>query len=113
MSHNYYSEINLHITWHSKDSLPQLTPRVEPIAHCCIRKKIVKLPGAFVHEMGGSETHIHAAVTTPPTLTISELIGQLKGASSHDVNEQLGTLGRVLQCQAGYGVVSSRTADLE
>jgi hypothetical protein len=29
MSHNHYSEINLHVTWHTKDSLPMLTRQVE------------------------------------------------------------------------------------
>ena len=32
MSHNYYSEINLHLTWHTKDSLPLLTPQVQALA---------------------------------------------------------------------------------
>ncbi len=33
MSRNYYSEINLHIVWHTKNSLPLLTPDVESLAH--------------------------------------------------------------------------------
>jgi len=49
----------------------------------------------------------------PPTLTISEFIGQIKGASSHEVNEQFALRGKVLQWQAGYGVVSFGTRDLE
>jgi putative transposase len=113
MSRNYYSEINLHITWHCKDSLPLLTLQIEPLAHRCIRQKIVNTPGAFVHEIGGTETHIHVAVSVPPALTISEFIGQLEGVSSHHVNEQLGARGKVLQWQGGYGVVSFGTGDLE
>jgi putative transposase len=37
----------------------------------------------------------------------------LKGASSHEVNEQLGLCGKVLQWQAGYGIVSFGAGDLE
>jgi len=66
-----------------------------------------------VHEIGGIETHVHLAVTIPPTLLISECIGQLKGGSSHDVNEEAGKRQKVLQWQAGYGVVSFGTKDLE
>jgi hypothetical protein len=33
MSRNYYAEINLHITWHTKDSAPLLIPAVEAAAH--------------------------------------------------------------------------------
>ncbi|MGD0898035.1 MAG: IS200/IS605 family transposase [Thermoguttaceae bacterium] len=113
MSHNYYSEVNLHLTWHCKDSLPLLTPQVEPVAHRCVRQRIINTPGAFVHEIGGTETHMHVALSIPPTLLISEFIGQLKGASSHEVNEQVGLQGKVLQWQAGYGVVSFGTRDLE
>jgi len=113
MSHNYYSEINLHLTWHTKESLPLLTPQVQEIVYRCMRQKIINMPGAFVHEIGGIETHMHVAVSVPPTLLISEFVGQLKGASSHEVNEQLGMHGMKLQWQVGYGVVTFGTRDLE
>jgi putative transposase len=112
MSRNYYSDINLHLTWHCRDSSPLLTPTVEPLAHRELRHKIVNTPGVFVHEIGGTETHVHIAVTIAPTLVISEFIGQLKGASSHEVNEQMKLRGKVLQWQSGYGVVSFGTRDL-
>jgi putative transposase len=76
MSRNYYSEINLHIVWHT------------------------------------IETHVHIALSVPPTLTISEFVGQLKGRSSHDVNEAMGQRAKMLQWQIGYGVVSFGTRDL-
>lgn len=113
MSRNYYSEINLHIVWHAKSSLPLLTPEVEPLAHRFIRQRIIDTPGAFVHEIGGIETHVHVAVTVPPSLTISEFIGQIKGGSAHDVNQQAGRRDKVLQWQSGYGVVSFGTRRLE
>ena len=83
------------------------------MAYRYVRQKIINTPGAFVHEIGGTETHTHLAVSVPPTLLISEFVGQLKGASSHEVNEQLGLHGKKLQWQAGYGVVSFGTGDLD
>jgi len=112
MSRNYYSEINLHIVWHTKNSSPLLTPMIEPLTNRLLKKRIMDTPGAFVHEIGGIENHVHLAVSIPPTLTISEWIGQLKGGSSHDVNEQIGEQSKVLEWQAGYGVVSFGTGDL-
>jgi len=112
MSRNFYSEINLHITWHTSADRPLLTPRIEPLTHRELRNKIVNWPGAFVHEIGGTEDHVHLAVTILPTITISEFIGQLKGASSH-VNRQSGKGHKALEWQAGYGVVSFGTKDLE
>jgi putative transposase len=109
MSRNYYSEINLHIIWHAKNSSPLLTPAIESLAQRVLRKRIADWPGAFIHDIGGTETHVHLAVTLAPTILISEFIGQLKGGSSHDVNQKL---GQSLEWQAGYGVVSFGTRDL-
>ncbi len=89
-----------------------LTPQIEPVAHRIIKERILKTPDVFIHEIGGTDTHIHIALTAPPTLTISTFIGQLKGASSHDVNQHFATRGKVLEWQAGYGVVSFGTKDL-
>jgi len=113
MSRNYYSEIHLHLTWHAKGSLPLLTADVETLVQRYMRQRIVKTPGAFVHEIGGTDTHVHVSVTAAPTLLISEFIGQLKGASSHEVNKQLGLRDKTLQWQTGYGVVSFGTGQLD
>lgn len=113
MPHNYYSEINLHVTWHTKNSLPLLTPTVEPLVHRYIKQRLINEKGVFVHEIGGTETHIHLVLTIPPTIAVSELIGQLKGASAHEVNEQLGFRDKTLLWQTGYGVVGFGTGDLE
>jgi putative transposase len=113
MSQNYYSEINLHLTWHTKNSDRLLIGDVEIAAHRALRKRCVDEPGVFVHEIGGIETHVHLAVTIPPTLTISEFIGRLKGGTSRDVNARFGHGRKVLEWQTGYGVVSFGTGDLE
>lgn len=112
MSRNYYSEIDLHIVWHTKNSWRLLTPEVESLAHQFVKKRIADAPGAFYYEIGGIDTHVDVVVTVPPTLLISEFIGQLKGGSTHDVNEACGQRSKMLQWQAGYGVVSVGTRDL-
>jgi putative transposase len=112
MSHNYYSEINLHITWHTKGSIPLLTSEIEPLAHRALKKRLMDIDGVVVHEIGGIENHVHLRISIPPTVVISDLIGQLKGGSAHDVNQQVGRREKVLQWQAGYGVVSFGTRDL-
>ena len=111
MSRNFYAEIKLHITWHTKDSAALLVPQVEAVVHRYLRGRCIHTPGVFVHEIGGIETHVHLAVSIAPTILISEFIGQLKGSSSHEANQQLGR--RVLDWQSGYGVVSFGTRDLE
>jgi putative transposase len=112
MSDNYYSEINLHLTWHTKLSRPLLKPEIEAMTYACLREKIAKLGDIFEHEIGGTENHVHLAVTIEPTVKISEMIGALKGFSSHEVNRRSGFGRTVLQWQVGYGVVSFGTKDL-
>jgi putative transposase len=68
--------------------------------------------GSFVHAIGGTPTHVHLAVTVPPTLLVSEFIGKLKGGSSHEVNHQGSGNSKQLQWQGGYDVVSFGTRDL-
>ena len=62
MSRNFYSEINLHIVWHTKQSDPLLTPEVEAFVHNSIRQRLVKTPDVFVHEVGGIDIHVHVCL---------------------------------------------------
>jgi REP element-mobilizing transposase RayT len=112
MSKNVYSEINLHFVWHVKQSLPLISEVIEPGLWRFLRSYSLKTECLIFHEVGGTETHIHIAVTIPPTLTISEWIGKLKGASSHHVNHEL-VNRKLLDWQRGYGVVSFGTKDLQ
>jgi putative transposase len=112
MSRNYYSEIHLHIVWHAKLSQPLLIPEVESFTHRYLRQKLINTPGAFIHEIGGTESHVHLAVVIAPTVLISDLIGKLKAASSHEANQQVGWKQKLLEWQAGYSVVSFGTRNL-
>ena len=50
--------------------------------------------------MGGTENHIHLAVSIPPTLLVSDWIGKLKGASAHYTNHEV-TKRKSLEWQSG------------
>jgi putative transposase len=113
MSQNYYSEINLHITWHTKENGPVLVGDIEQFAHEELRKRIVNTPDVRVHEIGGTDDHVHVAVSVPPTQTPSTWIGQLKGGVAHEVNRRIRLSGKRLQWQSGYGATSFATAQLD
>ena len=112
MSQNYYSEILLHLTWHTKLSQPLLAGDVETLAWSYLREKAAKLGDVEIHAIDGIETHVHLAVSIEPTVTISETVGALKGYASHEVNRRLGIRGKSLEWQTGYGVVSFGAKDL-
>jgi putative transposase len=88
--------------WHTKNSLPLLTPQIEPLVHRFLKARIVQTSGAFVHEIGGIATHVHLAVTLAPTILVSEFVGQLKGGSSHDVNRAAERGHKVLEWTADF-----------
>jgi REP element-mobilizing transposase RayT len=111
MPRSIYAEINLHITWHTKDGATPIHGEVETRLHGYLRNRVVETDGVRFHAVGGLEDHVHLAVSIPPTLLVSEWIGGLKGASAHYVNHEVADR-KVLEWQSGYGVVSFGTKDL-
>ncbi len=111
MPRNVYSEIHLHITWHTKDSAAVLTDRIEDRTHHYLRHRASETAGVLVHEINGMPDHVHLAVRVPPTLLIADWIGELKGASAHYINHEIANR-KVLEWQTGYGVVSFGSKDV-
>lgn len=110
MSDAAYSEINFHITWHTKNNLPLIKSAIESKLYHFLKHKILEERGVYFHAIGGIEDHIHLAVSVPPTMQPAEWIGRLKGASSHHINQS--SNHKLLQWQRGYGIVSFGTRDL-
>lgn len=111
MSRRAYSEINFHITWHTKGNLPLLKPEIESKLYQFLKQKISETPETHFHAIGGIENHLHLAVSLPPTIQPAEWIGRLKGASSHHINQLAGH--KLLEWQNGYGILSFGTKDLK
>jgi len=102
---------NLHFVWHTKDNAPVLVPPLDQHLYRCLKDRALQTQGLFFHEIGGIEDHVHLVVSVPPTLLVSDWIGQLKGASSHNINHRIANR-HLLDWQTGYGVVSFGTGDL-
>ena len=111
MHRNVYSEINLHLTWHTKQNLPMLVDPIRDRLYRYLTHRVITTPNALLHAIGGIEDHVHLAVTVPPTVLVSDWVGRLKGASAHYINHDVAR-GCTLQWQEGYGVVSFGTRDL-
>ncbi|MBE7516486.1 MAG: IS200/IS605 family transposase [Chloracidobacterium sp.] len=111
MSDSVYSEINLHITWHTKNNLPMITPRIEDRLYHFLIHKIIETPGAYLHAIGGIETHVHIGISLEPNILVSDWIGKLKGGSSYYINHEVQP--KALEWQRGYGIVTFGTRDLQ
>ena len=79
-------------------------PEVEQVVHGLLTDRCQKSKGIYLHAIGGTETHVHLAISIEPQVTISEMVKDLKGGSSFDTNQELGAA--TLGWQRGYGVVS-------
>lgn len=111
MSDAVYSEINFHITWHTKASLPMIRGKIEDRLYHFLTHKILETPGARLHALGGIETHVHIAASLQPNILVSEWIGKLKGASSYYINHEVQP--KSLEWQRGYGILTFGTKDLK
>ena len=111
MSLRAYAEINLHFVWHTTNNEPVLVDEIEAQLHRYLRGRAMETPGLFLHQVGGTDDHVHLVASVPPTLLVSEWVGRLKGAGSHFINHQIANR-KVLAWQTGYGVVSFGTKDL-
>lgn len=85
-----------------------LTPRIREHLLTTIRLKCERL-GCFVHAVNAVSDHIHLALEIPPSRAVSAVVGQIKGASAHEMNQlRSGSLA----WQEGYGVLTFRGSEL-
>jgi putative transposase len=80
-----YWKIYYHFIWSTKNRLPVIESAFEPKLYSAIAAKAQNMEG-FVHAIGGTEDHIHLAVSVPPKIAPAKFIGDVKGNSSHFFN---------------------------
>ena len=102
MSHIYY-ELYYHIIWGTKYRFDLITDEISMMIEDALSRKIIQLGGQQL-EYNSVEDHCHLLAKIPPPISISDFIGQIKGYSSHEVNQQKGD--KYLNWQQGFGVVS-------
>ncbi len=96
----------------------QRTPE-NHISSASFRPDLLKILNAEVKERGGYPIrhnavfdHVHLLVRLPPTIAVSQFIGQVKGATAFRVNHEIKPEFKV-RWQEGYGVLTLRENELE
>jgi putative transposase len=87
------------------------SPEISKGAFAELKAKCRRIKGAYLHGLGGTDTHVHLALSIEPFVTISDLVQELKGASSFEVNKRMSR--KALEWQRGYGVVSFGKRNLD
>jgi REP element-mobilizing transposase RayT len=99
-----YWRLHYHAVWACKNRERLITPEFEPQLHEYIFGKGTEL-GAIMHAVDGIEDHLHSVFSLGPKFSLSDFIGNLKGASSHWVTHVL-KHPLAFDWQRGYGVVT-------
>ena len=82
-----------------------ITPEIESAVHGFIREEFAKCK-CHLDSLNGTADHVHAQFLLHPDLTIRQVMKQVKGASSHSIN-QSELLDRKFAWQVGFGAFST------
>ena len=97
-----YHEMYFHVNWHCHGNHGLITPGVEPLLYEAIRDYCHRYHGVSLLAVGGTQNHIHMVIQAEPAVCLSDLVGKVKGFSSHEINQKVGA--KTLQWQKGYGI---------
>src|SRR5438552_1829486 len=104
-----FHQLYYHAVWATKNREPQLVAALRPTLVETIEDKCRRLD-CRLHAANAVADHIHVALEIPPSRAVSAVVGQLKGACAHAMNQL--QPGSVLW-QDGYGIVSFRRTELD
>jgi REP element-mobilizing transposase RayT len=106
-----FHQLYYHFAWatHSRAAL----------IHRDYRSDLLKIVNEEAKKRGGwpirhnaMPDHVHLLVRLPPTICVSDSIGQVKGATAHRVNDEIKPRVK-LKWQEGYGVLTLRKDEVE
>jgi putative transposase len=103
-----FTQLYVHLVWATWDRAPILTDELLGVVDRSIRHECVQL-GAEVVAFGGVADHVHLLVRIPAPLSVSALVKQVKGATSHLITNRLKI---PFKWQGGYGAFSCSKRNL-
>jgi REP element-mobilizing transposase RayT len=110
MAHTFFQNY-FHLVWSTKERLPLILDankgRVFEYLGGCL-----KTLGCIPLQIGGMSDHIHLLAAIPPKFAVSEIVRDIKVASSKWINSSL-TNTKGFSWQEGYGSFSVSTSQKE
>ncbi|MCU0482305.1 MAG: IS200/IS605 family transposase [Anaerolineae bacterium] len=93
-----------HLIWATKHRQPIITTQYERVIYASIRQKAYNLK-LQVLEINGVADHIHIVMMIHPSYSVADIVQQLKGISSHEINQGF-ALKENFYWQSGYGALT-------
>ena len=106
-----YTEAFYHFVWATRKREWFIGEAIERELHRYIQGKCDALR-VHVYALNGMPDHVHLVVGLPATLSVSDFMEAVKGASSHYINCLPG-LPNCLYWQPGYGLLTFSQGDLK
>ena len=103
MPHSF-NKIWIHAIWATKEREHLIQPLVETKIHDFMRQQFIE-SGCPVRIINGMPDHVHCLFLLNPQKAITEVIKQVKGSSSHFVNEN-NLITDKFSWQTGYAAYS-------
>jgi len=110
MSHSF-NKIWIHAIWSTKDRVPLIQTKIEKQIYEYMRNQFIEI-GCPVRIINGMPDHVHCLFLLNPQKTIADVIKQVKGSTSHFINEQ-NLLNDKFSWQTGYAGYSVSESVLE
>lgn len=105
------SLVAIHIIFSTKDRHPYFVPDLQPKLFAYLAT-VARNAGCVCYRVGGMADHVHLAVRLSRSLTIGDLVENLKTSSSKWVKTQAHDL-LLFSWQRGYGCFSIGPTDLD
>jgi putative transposase len=106
-----FTQLYCHLVWATWDRMPLIPSHVEPRLYGAIESKARELRCTPI-ALGGTENHVHVLCCFPPTIEISYLIQQIKGASSHLMTHAIPGM-ESFKWQGAYGAFTVGHREIE
>jgi putative transposase len=104
--HLYY-----HFIWATHNRDPQLFRELRPRFLELLHEEAAKRGGVPLRH-NAMPDHVHLLVRLPPTVMVSDYIGQVKGAAAYRANDEL-TPKFKIRWQTGYGALTLRKDEID
>ncbi|MEK0420969.1 MAG: family transposase [Bacteroidota bacterium] len=103
MSHSF-SKIWVHAIWSTKDKAPLIEQSIEKKLYPYISEQL-RQQGCRLRIINGMPDHVHSLFLLNPQKSVSEVIKQMKGSSSHYINQN-NFIASKFAWQTGYAAYS-------
>lgn len=105
-----FHEIVAHFIFATKERAPTLTPPLQRLLCNHLRQTCAELH-CDLHEIGGTEDHVHVLASLQPSHRLDIIADTLKASATEMINKL--SVGTTLEWEEGYGVLSLRNKDIE